>query len=114
MVPVIKVEIEIGKIHTPKPINISNKNLFSFKKVIRTPIEKKKLEDISIEEINNDFKLFKAKSEERFYYDEVSSILSNKNTRPNTNDSNNIKIERCINPFYTNFPDEENEKNINK
>ena len=114
MVPVIKVEIEIGKIHTPKPINISNKNIFSFKKVIRTPIEKKKLDDISIEEINNDFKLFKAKSEERFYYDEVSSILSNKNTRPNTNDSNNIKIERCINPFYKNFPDEENEKNINK
>jgi hypothetical protein len=74
MVPVKKIEIEIDKVYTPKPIRMSHNNIFTFKKAIRTPIEKKKLEDISIEEINNDFKLFKTKSEERLCYEEVLSI----------------------------------------
>ncbi len=115
MVPVKKIEIEIEKVYTPKPIRMSHNNIFTFKKAIRTPIEKKKLEDISIEEINNDFKLFKTKSEERLCYEEVLSILSNPITRPNTNDNDKKKIERCVNPFYKNFPEEnENEENIKK
>ena len=115
MVPVKKIEIEIEKVYTPKPIRMSHNNIFTFKKAIRTPIEKKKLEDISIEEINNDFKLFKTKSEERLCYEEVLSILSNPITRPNTNDCDKKIIKRCVNPFYKNFPEEnENEENIKK
>ena len=55
------VEVKEEKIHTPKPIRMSKNNYFNFKQ-IKTPVQKKKLEDIPIKEIDNDFKLLKSKS----------------------------------------------------
>ena len=90
------VEVKVEKIHTPKPIRMTKNNYFSFKKT-KTPVQKMRtLEDISLEEIDNDFKLLKSKSEE---------ILSTPITRPDSNES--IKsLGRCINPFYKNFENE--------
>ena len=99
------VEIKEEKIHTPKPIRMSNNNYFTFKK-IKTPLQKKKLEDISIEEIDNDFKLLKSKSEEKLCKEEFLEILSLPLTRADSNESNYRK-QRCINPFYKNFENEE-------
>ena len=90
------VEVKVEKIHTPKPIRMTKNNYFSFKK-IKTPIQTMRtLEDISLEEIDNDFKLLKSKSEE---------ILSEPITRPNSNKSIN-SLGRCKNPFYKNFENE--------
>ena len=99
------VEIKEEKIHTPKPIRMSNNNYFNFKK-IKTPVQKKKLEDISIEEIDNDFKLLKSKSEEKLCKEELLENLSLPLTRADSNESNYRK-QRCINPFYKNFENEE-------
>ena len=90
------VEVKVEKIHTPKPIRMTKYNYFSFKKT-KTPVQKMRtLEDISLEEIDNDFKLLKSKSEE---------ILSEPITRPNSNKSIN-SLGRCKNPFYKNFENE--------
>ena len=90
------VEIKVEKIHIPKPNRMSKNNYFNFKK-INTPVQPmRKLEDISLEEIDNDFKLLKSKSEE---------ILSEPITRPNSNKSIN-SLGRCKNPFYKNFENE--------
>ena len=90
------VEVKVEKIHTPKPIRMTKNNYFSFKK-IKTPVQTiRTLEDISLEEIDNDFKLLKSKSEE---------ILSEPITRPNSYKSIN-SLGRCKNPFYKNFENE--------
>ena len=100
------VEVKVEKIHTPKPIRMTKNNYFSFKKT-KTPVQKMRtLEDISLEEIDNDFKLLKSKSEEILCGNEFSEILSTPITRPDSNES--IKsLGRCINPFYKNFENEE-------
>ena len=99
------VEVKVEKIHTPKPIRMTKYNYFSFKKT-KTPVQKMRtLEDISLEEIDNDFKLLKSKSEEILCGNEFSEILSTPITRPDSNES--IKsLGRCINPFYKNFENE--------
>ena len=99
------VEVKVEKIHTPKPIRMTKNNYFSFKK-IKTPIQTMRtLEDISLEEIDNDFKLLKSKSEEILCGNEFSEILSTPITRPDSNES--IKsLGRCSNPFYKNFENE--------
>ena len=99
------VEVKFEKIHTPKPIRMTKYNYFSFKKT-KTPVQKMRtLEDISLEEIDNDFKLLKSKSEEILCGNEFSEILSTPITRPDSNES--IKsLGRCINPFYKNFENE--------
>ena len=99
------VEVKVEKIHTPKPIRMTKYNYFSFKKT-KTPVQKMRtLEDISLEEIDNDFKLLKSKSEEILYRNEFLEIISTPITRPDSNES--IKsLGRCINPFYKNFENE--------
>ena len=99
------VEVKVEKIHTPKPIRMTKNNYFSFKK-IKTPVQTiRTLEDISLEEIDNDFKLLKSKSEEILYRNEFLEILSAPITRPDSNES--IKsLGRCSNPFYKNFENE--------
>lgn len=99
------VEVKVEKIHTPKPIRMTKYNYFSFKKT-KTPVQKMRtLEDISLEEIDNDFKLLKSKSEEILCGNEFSEILSTPITRPDSNES--IKsLGRCSNPFYKNFENE--------
>ena len=99
------VEVKEEKIHTPKPIRMSKNNYFNFKK-IKTPIQRKKLEEISLEEINNDFLLLKSKSEEKLCNDDNFDILFTPITRPDSNESNYRK-QRCSNPFYKNFENEE-------
>ena len=99
------VEIKEEKIYTPKPIRMSKNNYFNFKK-INTPVQKKKLEDISIEEIDNDFKLLKSKSEEKLCKEDFLEVLSLPITRPDSNELNYRK-ERCSNPFYKNFENED-------
>ena len=100
------VEVKVEKIHTPKPIRMTKNNYFSFKKT-KTPVQKMRtLEDISLEEIDNDFKLLKSKSEEKLSKDEFFEFLSAPITRPDSNES--IKsLGRCSNPFYKNFENEE-------
>ena len=99
------VEIKVEKIHIPKPNRMSKNNYFNFKK-INTPVQPmRKLEDISLEEIDNDFKLLKSKSEEILYRNEFLEIISAPITRPDSNES--IKsLGRCSNPFYKNFENE--------
>ena len=92
------VEVKVEKIHTPKPIRMTKNNYFSFKK-IKTPVQTiRTLEDISLEEIDNDF-------EEKLSKDEFFEFLSAPITRPDSNES--IKsLGRCSNPFYKNFENE--------
>ena len=99
------VEVKVEKIHTPKPIRMTKNNYFSFKK-IKTPVQTiRTLEDISLEEIDNDFKLLKSKSEEKLSKDEFFEFLSAPITRPDSHES--IKsLGRCSNPFYKNFENE--------
>ena len=100
------VEVKVEKIHTPKPIRMTKNNYFSFKK-IKTPVQKMRtLEDISLEEIDNDFKLLKSKSEEKLCKEDFLEVLSLPITRPDSNESNYRK-QRCSNPFYKNFENEE-------
>ena len=99
------VEVKVEKIHTPKPIRITKNNYFSFKKIKTTVQTIRTLEDISLEEIDNDFKLLKSKSEEKLSKDEFFEFLSAPITRPDSNES--IKsLGRCSNPFYKNFENE--------
>ena len=100
-----KVEIKIEKIYTPKPIRMSKINYFNFDK-IKTPTPTKRLEEISLEEIDNDFKLLKSKSEEKLCKEDFLEVLSLPITRPDSNESNYRK-QRCSNPFYKNFENEE-------
>ena len=102
-----KVEIKIEKIYTPKPIRMSKRNYFNFDK-IKTPTPTKRLEEISLEEIDNDFKLLKSKSEEKLCNDDISDNIFFPNTRPDSNEFNYRK-QRCVNPFYKNFENENEE-----
>ena len=94
-----KVEIKIEKIYTPKPIRMSKINYFNFDK-IKTPTPTKRLE-----EIDNDFKLLKSKSEEKLCNDDNLDNIFFPITRPDSNEFNNRK-QRCTNPFYKNFENE--------
>ena len=54
------------------------------------------LEDISIEEINKDFSIYKEKMEEEFCHNELLNIINN--ARDNKNEENKQKIKRCKGP----------------
>ena len=100
------IEVKVEKIYKPKPIQMPKNNYYYYKK-IRTPIQKmRRLEDISLEEIDNDFKLLKSKSEEKHCRDEFLEILSIPITRAESKESIN-RLERCSNPFYKNFEKKE-------
>ena len=100
------VEVNTEKIHTPKPIRMSKNNYFSFK-MTTTPT--KKLEEISFEEMEKDFKLLKSKSEEKLCQEEFFNNFSNKMISNIESIKINSKI-RCSNPFYKNFENEDDEK----
>ena len=77
-------------------------------RTIKTPTPTKRLEEISLEEIDNDFKLLKSKSEEKLCNDDISDNIFFPNTRPDSNEFNYRK-QRCVNPFYKNFENENEE-----
>ena len=77
-----------------KQINqTSNQNNKKFKKKGKS---KKNLDDISIEEINKDFMIYKDNKEEEYCHNELLNIINN--SYQNRNNENSQIIKRCKGP----------------
>ena len=77
-----------------KKINqTSNQNKARFKNKVKS---KKNLEDISIEEINKDFMIYKDNKEEEYCHNELLDIINN--SYQNRKSENIQKIKRCKGP----------------
>ena len=76
---------------------ISKNNKQKISKKVNNLVEKSiNLEDISLDEINNDFKALNEKSEEELCYDELSNILSSSSddSLSNNKTQKNLKVKR--------------------
>ena len=106
------------KIHRPKPkrlcpsnknsINSSSNTTISSRSISEKYIEKQNfqpnLNEISLDEINNDFVMFYQNLEEEQCQNELLNILANAGKQdPDEPDSENIEIERSQNPFEKNL-----------
>jgi len=68
--------------------------------------EKKDVNECSLEEIENDFNLLKAKSQNFENKNELIELLLKPNPNPRSRSENEKLFERPKNPFYKNFKDE--------